>query len=204
MVGSSQRAACPQDQANYPKPQAERWHGLSSLCQSILSPEDSILACGSFFKLIFTQNPEPKTQNLKKGQGRGADLSGAAPIQQAEVQGGPPLVMRYPGAQGHVQGAVQGVVGGLIKGDGLQDVAAALGQLHLQMPLVYHPGAQALHPQADDHRGRVAGAEGPQGLQVTVKGAVQVGQLNLGVDFEGGPGRLKAHLLEEGLLQEVL
>ena len=61
-----------------------------------------------------------------------------------------------------------------------------------------------MHPQADDHRGRVAGAEGPQGLQVPVKGAVQVLQLNLGVDFEGGPGRLKAHLLLEGLLQEVL
>ena len=75
-------------------------------------------------------HPEPKTQNPEpiKGQGRGAGpFSGLAPIQQAEVQGGPPLVMRYPRAQGHVQGAGQWVVGGHINGAGLQDVAAAPG-----------------------------------------------------------------------------
>jgi hypothetical protein len=43
---------------------------------------------------------------LRKGGPGGRTCSGLAPIQQAEIQGGAALVIRYPGAQGYVQGAV--------------------------------------------------------------------------------------------------
>jgi len=97
--------------------------------------------------------------------------------------------MRYSGAQGHVQGAVQGVVGRHIKGDGLQDVAAAWASCTFKCRW-FITGSPDIAPPGRRLPGRVAGAKRLRVSRWRWK-RVQIVELHLGVDFEGGPGRLR-------------